>query len=159
MDPGSSGWQGGELEGKSTERDERSAISSCFSTEVFLMLSHQWVNPAVPLQGKGSFFFKNFLPGTSLVVQWIRIHLTMQGTWVQSLVWKDTTCQGAVKPACHNCWSPSPRGSLGHNSCACVLQLLKPACSRACAPHQKKPLQWKSWTSQWESCTRERNLY
>ena len=28
----------------------------------------------------------------SLVVQWIRIHLTLQGTWVQSLVWENSTC-------------------------------------------------------------------
>ena len=26
--------------------------------------------------------------GTSLVVQWLRIHLPMQGTQVQSLVWE-----------------------------------------------------------------------
>ena len=38
------------------------------------------------LQTKGSPLW------TSLVVQWIRIHLTFQGTWVQSLVWEDSTC-------------------------------------------------------------------
>ena len=27
----------------------------------------------------------------------------MQGTWVQSLVWEDTTCCGATKPVCRNC--------------------------------------------------------
>ena len=26
---------------------------------------------------------------TSLVIQWLRIHLPMQETWVRSLVWKD----------------------------------------------------------------------
>ena len=31
----------------------------------------------------------------SLVVQWVRICLAMQGTPVQALVWEDTTCQGA----------------------------------------------------------------
>ena len=30
--------------------------------------------------------------GTSLVVQWLRICLPMQGTRVQSLVWEDSTC-------------------------------------------------------------------
>ena len=35
--------------------------------------------------------------GTSLVAQWL-IHLPMQGTWVQSLVQEDTTCDGAIKP-------------------------------------------------------------
>ena len=29
---------------------------------------------------------KKLHPGTSLVVWWLRIHLCMQGTWVQSLV-------------------------------------------------------------------------
>ena len=29
--------------------------------------------------------------GTSLVVQWLRIRLLMQGTWVQSLVQEDST--------------------------------------------------------------------
>ena len=33
----------------------------------------------------------------SLVIQWIRIHLPMKGTQVQSLVWKDSRCQGATK--------------------------------------------------------------
>lgn len=33
--------------------------------------------------------------GTSLVVQWIRIRLPMQGTWVRTLAWVDSTCLGA----------------------------------------------------------------
>ena len=32
------------------------------------------------------------------MVQWIGIHLPMQGTQVQSLVWKDSSCCRAVKP-------------------------------------------------------------
>ena len=39
---------------------------------------------------------------TSLVVQWLRIHLPMQGTWVQSLVWEDPTCLRVTKPAYHS---------------------------------------------------------
>ena len=38
---------------------------------------------------------------TSLVVQWLRIHLLMQGAWVQYLVQEDPTC-GVTKPLCHN---------------------------------------------------------
>ena len=38
----------------------------------------------------------------SLVAQWLRIHLLMQGTWVQALVQEDPTCHGATKPVCHN---------------------------------------------------------
>ena len=34
---------------------------------------------------------------TALVVQWI-IPLPMLGTWVQFLVWEDSTCHGATKP-------------------------------------------------------------
>lgn len=34
----------------------------------------------------------------SVVMQQIRIRLPMQGTWVQSLVQEDTTCDGAIKP-------------------------------------------------------------
>ena len=40
--------------------------------------------------------------GTSLVVQWLRICLTMQGTWVRALVWEDPTCRRAAKPVSHN---------------------------------------------------------
>ena len=35
---------------------------------------------------------------TSLVVQWLRIRLPMQGTWVQSLAQKDPTCCRATNP-------------------------------------------------------------
>ena len=53
--------------------------------------------------------------GTSLVVQWLRIHLPMQGTWVWSVVREDPTCRGATKPVSHKYW-------------AHALQLLKPTC-------------------------------
>ena len=33
--------------------------------------------------------------GTSLVAQHLRVCLPVQGTWVQSLVWEDSTCPGA----------------------------------------------------------------
>ena len=39
---------------------------------------------------------------TSMVAQWLRIHLPKQGTWVQSLVREDSTCHGAIKPVCHS---------------------------------------------------------
>ena len=34
----------------------------------------------------------------SLVAQWVRIRLPMQGTWVQSWVQKDSTYRGATEP-------------------------------------------------------------
>ena len=40
--------------------------------------------------------------GASLVAQWLRIHLPMQGTRVQALVWEDPTSHGATKPVRHN---------------------------------------------------------
>ena len=40
--------------------------------------------------------------GASLVEQWLRICLPMQGTQVQALVWEDPTCRGATRPVSHN---------------------------------------------------------
>ena len=52
--------------------------------------------------------------GASLVAQWLRIRLPMQGTRVRALVQEDPTCRGATKPMRHNYWAHVP-------------QLLKPA--------------------------------
>ena len=41
----------------------------------------------------------------SLMVQWWRICLPMQGTQVRSSVQEDLTCLGANKPVCHNYWA------------------------------------------------------
>ena len=38
----------------------------------------------------------------SLVAQWLRIRLPMQGTWVRALVPEDPTCHGAAEPVSHN---------------------------------------------------------
>ena len=40
--------------------------------------------------------------GASLVAQWLRICLPMQGTRVRALVWEDPTCRGATKPVSHS---------------------------------------------------------
>ena len=40
--------------------------------------------------------------GASLVAQWLRVCLPMQGTWVRALVWEDPTCRGAAGPVSHN---------------------------------------------------------
>ena len=52
------------------------------------------------------FFFqislKTTVQGSSLVAQWLRVCLLMQGTWVQALVWEDPTCHGATRPVSHN---------------------------------------------------------
>ena len=54
----------------------------------------------------------------SLVAQWLRICLPMQGARVRALVWEDPTCRGAAGPVSHNYW-------------ACA--------SGACAPQQERP--------------------
>ena len=38
----------------------------------------------------------------SLVAQWLRTCLPMQGTRVRALVWEDPTCRGATGPVSHN---------------------------------------------------------
>ena len=57
------------------------------------------------------FFKKNFTKKelsqklshrASLVAQWLRICLPMQGTRVRALVWEDPTCRGATRPVSHN---------------------------------------------------------
>ena len=63
---------------------------------------------------------------TSLVVQWLRIFLPMQGTGVQSLVREDPTCCGATKPVRHNYWACALE-PLSHKYWAHTPQLLKPA--------------------------------
>ena len=62
---------------------------------------------------------KNFIytipVGASLVAQWLRIRLPMQGTRVQALVREDPTCRGATRPVSHNYGD-------------CMSQILKPTC-------------------------------
>ena len=41
----------------------------------------------------------------SLVTQWLRIRLPMQGTRVRALVREDPTCHRATKPVRHNYWA------------------------------------------------------
>ena len=61
----------------------------------------------------------------SLVAQWLRICLLMQGTRVRALVWKDPTCRRATGPVSHNYWAtiteparlePVLRNKRGHDS-------------------------------------------
>ena len=71
--------------------------------------------------------------GTSLVAQWFRICLPMQGTRVRSLVREDPTFHGASKPVCHNYWAHVP-------------QLLKPARLEPMLRNEK-PWQWEARAS------------
>ena len=59
-------------------------------------------DPAIPLLGiypEKTVIQKD---GASLVVQWLKIHLSMQRTQVRALVPEDPTCRGATKPTSHN---------------------------------------------------------
>ena len=64
---------------------------------------------------------------TSLVVQWLRIRLPMQGTRVRALVREDPTCRGATKPMCHYYWACALE-PVSHNYWDHMPQLLKPVC-------------------------------
>ena len=83
--------------------------------------------------------------GTSLVAQWLRIHLPMQGTRVRSLVLEDPTCGRATKPMHRNYW-------------ACVLQLLSlcAVTTEARAPRARDPQQEKP--PRWEVCAPQRRV-
>ena len=85
---------------------------------------------------------KNLHTGTSLVAQWLRIHLPMQGTRVWSLVQEDPTCRGATEPVCHNYWAcalePASHNYWAHAPRAHMPQLLSPR-SRAHTPQLLKP--------------------
>ena len=65
-------------------------------------------------------YFENYIAGTSLVVQWLRIRPPMQGTRVRVLVWEDPTCCGTTKPVHTQLLSLRSR--------ARAPQLLKPVC-------------------------------
>ena len=47
----------------------------------------------------------NLVKWASLVVQWLRICLPMQGTRFRALVWEDPTCRGATRPVSLCVWS------------------------------------------------------
>ena len=50
----------------------------------------------------------------SLVAQWLRIRLPMQGTWVWALVHEVPTWRRATKPVCHSYWACGLEPA-GHN--------------------------------------------
>ena len=93
-------------------------------------LSEDW-QPGSPLLAKDSkIFLSRIQPGASLVAQWLRIRLPMQGTRVRALVWEDPTCRGTTKPVSHNYWTCALE-PVSHNYWACT--------SGACAPQQERP--------------------
>ena len=79
-----------------------------------------------------SLLLRNMLVGTSLVVQWLRICLPMQWTWVRALVQEHPTCHGATKPVRHNYWA-CVLELMSQNYWAHEPQLLMPACLELCS--------------------------
>ena len=87
------------------------------------------------------------ITGASLVAQWLRIHLPVQGTWVRALVREDPTCCRATKPVRHNYWACALE-PMSHNywsPCATTTEARVP---RACALQQEKPPQWEACAPQ-----------
>ena len=80
--------------------------------------------------------WKNLKHRASLVAQWLRVCLPMQGTRVRALVWEDPTCRGATRPVSRNYW-------------ACA--------SGACAPQQERPRQWEACAPRWRVAPACRN--
>ena len=70
--------------------------------------------------------------GTSLVFQWLRIHLPMQGTQVQSLIQKDPTCLGATKPVHRDYWHVRAK-----SWCCCCW--VASVVSDSVRPHRRQP--------------------
>ena len=89
---------------------ERLQIQIIISREVWLHRAHN--------KSTACRFISKPYQWASLVAQWLRICLPMQGTRVRALVWEDPTCRGATRPMSHNYW-PCASG-------ACALQQERP---------------------------------
>ena len=92
----------------------------------------------------------------SLVAQWWRIRLPMQGTRVQALVREDPTCCRATKLVRHNHWACA-REPTNHNYWSLRATTTEARTPRACAPQQEKPLQWEARAPQWRVAPARRN--
>ena len=62
----------------------------------------QFLSSKTPQITQNDMYIKTVLVGASLVAQWLRICLLMQGTRVRALVWEDPTCRRATRPVSHN---------------------------------------------------------
>ena len=90
-------------------------LSWSFKNSVFLLLIHSLSLFRVSIR---QYNVKIPTDRASLVAQWLRICLPMQGTRVRALVWEDPTCHGAAGPMSRNCWACA--------SGACALQQERP---------------------------------
>ena len=90
------GCQGGE--GSEGGMDWEFGVSRC------KLLHTEWINNKVLLYRTGNYIQYPVI-GTSLVAQWLRIRLPMQGTRVRTLLQEDSTCRRATKPVRHKYWA------------------------------------------------------
>ena len=97
------------------------SLSSLKHLTMWSMKANQWVR-----KSQWKFLESKESSGASLVAQWLRIHLPMQGTRVRALVREDPTCHGATKRVHHNYWACA-LDPVSHNYWAHEPQLLKPA--------------------------------
>ena len=110
---------------------------------------------------KLSYIWKHY-SGTSLVAQWLRIRLPMQGTRTRALVREDPTCCRATKPVCHNYWacaleitSHSYWARASYSPCSAtreataIRSLRTTTKSSSCSPHLEKARaqQWRPNTA------------
>ena len=88
---------------KDVEKSEPSDFAGGMSNGAAPGLLHLQPSPSQPMAppSPGCSGQKPWGLGASLVAQWLRICLPMQGTRVRALVWEDPTCRGATKPVSH----------------------------------------------------------
>ena len=127
--------------------DRKRQIKDKYLMHCFITIKAQtWIKLALHLRAcKINSKYIKELNGVSLVAQWLRIHLPMQGTRVRALVQEDPTCHRATKPVCHNYWSPHTTTTE-----ACM--------PRAGALQQEKPLQWEACALQRRVAPARHNL-
>ena len=92
---------------------------------------------------------QDFDLGTFLLIQWLRICLPMQGTWVGSLIEEDSTCHRQLEPMYHN-----------HQACmlyGCKPQLMGPCAmiAEACSPRAHSPQQRSHCSEKPVQCNEE----
>ena len=78
-------------------RIQKEPCTTMFNAALFT-IARTWKQPKCPLTDE---WIKKMWQA-SLVEQWLRICLPMQGTRVRALVWEDPTCHGATGPVSHN---------------------------------------------------------
>ena len=77
---------------------QKESCTKMFIAALFTM-ARTWKQPKCPSTDE---WIKKMC-WASVVAQWLRVCLPMQGTWVRALVWEDPTCRGATRPVSHNC--------------------------------------------------------